>query len=207
MSVGQAEHRFFTALGACLILCTAAAACTEPTQQAVPPVCDLPAMFVKSPTDDLAGPGWHRLYTQGSGATSGADGRFGLTEHRADVELGDQFLLSSGALVEWSYPVLEPLTGRVSIHVAHVEDLGTGVLYELFLVHDGHPIELLHLEDASNGESGWHPLVGCFHGSGATVRPVPGDHLLLRITNETGGYYGVVVNSPDHFTWLEVEVD
>ncbi len=170
------------------------------------PSCDLPTLYEKSPGDGLQGPGWHRIYAQGGSSTPDAEGRYGMREHKNEVAAEDHFLLSQGALAEWTYPVLDALTGSVSLHVAKVDEPGVTARYALALVHDGEPIEILSADDPEDGVDGYVPFEECFLSSAAAVAPLPGDHLLLSALNLTGGELGIVVAPPDYFTWLDVEV-
>lgn len=173
---------------------------------AAAPVCDLPDYYVVSPTHELEGSGWHRLFVQGS--TSDADdlGRFAMTELRHEVANNDHFLLNAGALVEWVYPVKQALTGRVFGHLARTNDPGVVVRYELYLIHDDRQIEIFAAEDSALGDKGYTPFEACFEMSAAGVEPTEGDRLLLRAINVTGGMLGIVTRAPDYFTWLDVEV-
>jgi len=171
-----------------------------------PPVCDLPTLYEKSPGDALEGSGWHRLYVQGGSGEPGSDGRYGMSEHRTEIETSDHFLLSQGALVEWTYPVIDPLTGTAALHIAKVDEPGVVARYELFLVHEGEPIEILSVDDPHEGNQGYVPFEGCFGDPAAAVPTGSGDHLILRAVNLTGGEMGIVVNSPDYYTWIDVEV-
>ena len=168
--------------------------------------CDLPTLYEKSPGDALEGPGWHRVYVQGGSATPAADGRYGMNEHRNVIESSDHFLLSQGAVVEWTYPVLDALTGFFSLHVAKIDEADVVARYTLSLVHDGAPIGLLSVDDPEHGEQGYVPFEGCFVEPAAAVAPSPGDHLRLSAMNLTGGELGIVIAPPDYFTWLDVEV-
>lgn len=129
-----------------------------------------------------------------------------MTERRNEVASGDHFLLSAGALAEWSHPVAAPLTGHVFLHMAHVDGDGVVVRFELSLVRGGDEIQLVEVDDSSDGEMGYVPFEGCFHGAGADRAVQAGDHLLLRATNLTDGMLGIVTRSPDYFTWIEVEM-
>jgi hypothetical protein len=169
-------------------------------------ICDLPLVFEKSPSPALEGSGWHRIYIQGGESPPLPDGRFGMSEHRNEVASGDHFLLSSGALVEFTYPVVDALTGHVALHIARVDDPDVVARYELSLVHGGEPIQLLSLDDPASGDMGYVPFEGCFFGGDVAVEPEAGDFLLLRVTNITGGMLGVVTRSPDYFTWFDIEV-
>ena len=173
---------------------------------AAPPSCDLPTLYEKSPGDALEGPGWHRLYVQGGSSTPGADGRYGMKEHKNEIEASDHFLLSQGAVAEWTYPVLDALTGSVFLHVAKVDEPDVTARYTLSYVHDGEAIPMLSVDDPEDGVDGYVPFEECFHASGAAVRPSPGDTLLLTAMNLTGGELGIVIAPPDYFTWLDVEV-
>jgi len=168
--------------------------------------CDRPTLFEKSPGAELEGAGWHRVYVQGGQATPDADGRFGMSEQRVDLATGDHFVLSSGALVEWIYPVGDAITGEAFFHIARVDDPGVVGRYELFLVHDGEEIELATVDDPDNGEMGYVPFEACLFGGATAVDPSVGDYLLLRVTNLTGGTLGVVTRAPDYFTWIDVDV-
>ncbi len=168
--------------------------------------CELPSVYEKSPGASLEGAGWHRIYVQGGSATPGADGRYGMSEHRTDVDASDHFLLSQGALVEWTYPVTDALTGLVHLHVAKVDEPDVTARYELSLVHDGDAIPILSVDDPEDGQTGYVPYEGCFAASAATVEPVAGDHLRLTAMNLTGGELGIVIQPPDYFTWVDVEV-
>jgi hypothetical protein len=170
------------------------------------PICDRPATFEKSPGPALAGPGWHRIYIQGSAAAPGMDGRFGMSEQRAEVVSGDHFLLSAGALAEWTYPVETAISGRAFLHIARVDDPGVVARYELALIHGAETISLVGVDDAGSGDMGYVPFEECFFAPGADGEPGAGDHLLLRVTNLSGGMLGVVTRSPDYFTWVDLEV-
>jgi len=169
-------------------------------------VCDRPLVYEKSPGDALEGSGWHRIYVQGSGADPLPDGRFGMNEQRNVIASGDHFLLSSGALVEFTYPVVDAITGHVFLHLARVDDPGVTARYELWLVHGGEPIEIFSTDDPDSGDMGYVPFERCFVGAQAAVAPEPGDALLMRVTNLSGGMLGVVIRSPDYFTRIAVEV-
>ena len=171
-----------------------------------PAECELPLVYEKSPADALEGTGWHRLYVQGGSATPDADGRYGIDEHRTDIATGDHFLLSAGALVEWTYPVLDPITGLVSVHIARVDEPGLVARYELFLVRDDELIEMFSIDDEEEGEQGYVPFEACWSAPAAAGEPGPDDFLLMRVTNLTGGQLGIVVNAPDYYTWVDVEV-
>jgi len=170
------------------------------------PECDLPTLYEKSPGDALEGPGWHRIYVEGGSATPGSDGRYGMAEHRNDVGSSDHFLLSAGALVEWTYPVLDRLTGSFFLHVAKVDEEDVTARYELALVRGGTTIPILSVDDPEDGAGGYVPFEQCFHEPAAAVAPSPGDYLLLSAMNLTGGELGVVIAPPDYFTWLDAEV-
>ncbi len=176
------------------------------TACAAAPTCDLPTLFEKSPGDALEGPGWHRIYVQGGSSTPDANGRYGMKEHKNDVEAADHFLLSQGALAEWTYPVLDALTGSFFLHVAKVDEPEVTARYELALVHDGEPIPILSVDDPEDGIDGYVPFEECFAESRAAVQPSPGDYLLLSAMNLTGGELGIVIAPPDYFTWVDVEV-
>ena len=169
-------------------------------------VCDLPLLYEKSPGDALQGAGWHRIYVQGGSSTPDAEGRYSMSEHRNEVESSDHFLLSMGALVEWTYPVVDPITGTVALHVAKVDEPGVTVRYELSLVHDRVPLEILSVDDAHEGVQGYVPFEGCYLRLAAAVVTSPGDYLLMRATNLTGGELGIVISAPDYYTWVDVEV-
>ncbi len=169
------------------------------------PPCDRPTLFEKSPGAALEGVGWHRVYIQGGSAIPDADGRFGMSEQRVDLATGDHFILSTGALVEWIYPINDGITGEAFLHIARVDDPGVIARYELVLFHDGAEIELVTVDDADNGEMGYIPFERCFFEQEITVDPSPGDYLLLRVTNLTGGTLGVVTRAPDYFTYIDVE--
>ncbi len=169
-------------------------------------VCDLPAMFEKSPTDALEGAGWHRIYVEGGSAAPGPDGRFGMKEHRNQIAAGDHFLLSAGTLVEWTYSLLDAITGRVFVHIARVDEPGVVGRYELFVVHNGANIPMFSVDDSKEGVMGYVPYENCFAQGAAAVSPGAADHLLLRATNLSGGQLGIVISPPDYFTWLDIEV-
>jgi hypothetical protein len=168
--------------------------------------CDLPDYFVVSPDHALEGSGWHRLFLQGGTAQADDLGRFGMTELRHEVANDDHFLLSPGALVEWVYPVNQALTGRVFGHIARTNDPDVVVRYELYLIHAGREIELFTAEDSAPGDKGYTPFEECFEMPRAEVAPEPGDRLLLRALNLTGGMLGIVTRAPDYFSWLDLEV-
>lgn len=178
----------------------------EPVAEPGPADCELPLVYEKSPSDALEGEGWHRLYVQGGSAVPDADGRYGMGEHRNEISVGDHFLLSAGALVEWTYPVVDPLTGLVFLHVARVDEPGLVGRYELFLVRDGEPIEMLTIDDEEQGQQGYVPFEACWSAPAVQGEPGQDDFLLLRMTNLTGGELGIVVNAPDYFTWVDIEV-
>ena len=159
------------------------------------------------PTDALAGSGWHRIYLHGSSAQTDADGRFPMTEHRAQVSEADHPLLAEGTLAEWTYPVTSALTGEVFLHLARVDEPGVVGRYELLLMHRGKSRELFVIDDSAPGDSGYTPHESCNRGRRADVAIEPGDHLLLRATNLTGGTLAVVVRGPDYFTFIDVEVE
>ena len=184
-----------------LALCSACGVGDGPSED-----CDLPTIYEKSPGDGLEGAGWHRIYVQGGSSTAAGDGRYAMSEHRGDIEASDHFLLSEGALVEWTYPVQQALTGLYFLHVAKVDEPDVTARYALSLVHDGEAIPALTVDDPEDGETGYVPYEGCFAASGTAVQPSPGDHLLLSAMNLTGGELGVVIQPPDYFTWLDVEV-
>ncbi len=186
-----------------LCLAALAGACTAVDG---PPECDLPSVYEKSPEDALEGPGWHRIYVQGGSSTPGSDGRYGMNEHRNEIAASDHFLLSQGALVEWTYPVVDALTGTAFLHVAKVDEEGVTARYELDFVHDGEPIPMLSVDDPEDGVQGYLPFEGCFGDSAAAVEPSPGDYLLLTAMNLTGGDLGIVIAPPDYYTWIDVEV-
>ncbi len=171
-----------------------------------PATCDLPTLYEKSPGDALEGPGWHRIYVQGGSSTPDADGRYGMKEHKNDIEAADHFLLSQGALAEWTYPVLDALSGSFFLHVAKVDEPEVTARYELALVHDGEPIPILSVDDPEDGIDGYVPFEECFRENRAAVQPSPGDYLLLSAMNLTGGELGIVIAPPDYFTWVDVEV-
>ena len=185
-------------------LAVAVTACSGADQ--VEPNCDHPALFEKSPGAALEGSGWHRIYVQGGESTPDSDGRFGMTENRNETANGDHFLLSQGALVEWRYPIVDALTGHVFFHVARVDDLGVIAHYSLSVVRADETTELVSVDDPDTGEMGYVPFEECFFGVGGDVAAQAGDHLLLRVSNATGGMLGVVVRSPDYYTWVDVEV-
>jgi len=192
------------------VLLAAAWSCgQQPSEALAGPVeaqCDLPEIYEKSPGDVLEGSGWHRLYLQGGAAPPDPLGRYALTEQRNAVALGDHFLLSAGALVEWTHPVVDSISGLVSFHIAHVDDPGFGAAYELFLEHAGELIEIARVEDSTPGELGYAPYEGCFYAEAAAVPPGADTQLLLRVTNRSDTTFGVVINSPDHFSWIDVRV-
>lgn len=190
--------------GGCLLLglSVGLSACAEGAMED----CDLPTLYEKSPGDALQGAGWHRIYVQGGSATPDPDGRYGMNEHRNAIASSDHFLLSQGALVEWTYPVLDRLSGSVSLHVAKVDEADVVARYELALMHEGAAIELVSVDDPEHGEDGYVPFEACFLASAAAVEPSPGDHLLLRAMNVSGGELGIVISPPDYFTWVDVEV-
>ncbi len=193
-----------TRAGAALLLSLAPAGCgvgDGPSED-----CDLPTTYEKSPGAALQGAGWHRVYVQGGSSTPGSDGRYAMSEHRTDIEASDHFLLSQGALVEWTHPVADALTGLYFLHIAKVDEPDVTARYELSLVHGGEAIPVLSVDDPEDGQTGYVPYEGCFASSASTVAPVAGDHLLLRAMNLTGGELGVVVQPPDYFTWVDVEV-
>ncbi len=167
------------------------------------PVCDRPLTYVKSPGQALEGSGWHRVYIQGASATPDQDGRFGMTENRGEVVSRDHFLLSAGTLAEWIYPLRSPLEGHVFLHIARVDDPEVVARYELALVRDGSETELVTVDDEADGVMGYAPYERCFRANTpGSVRA--GDSLLLRVTNLTGGMLGVVTQTPDYFTWVDV---
>ena len=170
-----------------------------------PPVCDRPATFEKSPGPALEGAGWHRIYVQGASSTPDADGRYGMSEDRVDIDANDHFLLSPGAYVEWWYPVIDQVGGEVFLHIARTADEGVTTGVELAYLGDGVDTTLLSTEDTDTGGIGYVPYEDCL-GVDAPA-PAAGDALLLRITNLTGGMLGVVTRPPDYFTWIEVLVE
>ncbi len=187
--------------------CLLAAVALALTQVGCPaPACDPPTLYEKSPGDALEGPGWHRIYVQGGSSAPDADGRYGMKEQRGDIEASDHFLLSQGAVAEWSYPVLDPLTGTVFLHVAKVDEPEVTARYELSFVHDGRAIPILSVDDPEDGIDGYVPFEECFAAAGVSMTPSPDDHLLLSVMNLTGGELGVVIAPPDYYTWLDVEV-
>lgn len=171
------------------------------------PTCDLPTLFEKSPGPALEGSGWHRIYVQGGEATPDGQGRFGMTENRNETANGDHFLLGAGALVEWRYPIADALTGHVFFHIARVDDPGVSANYTLSLERDGESIAMVDIDDADTGDMGYVPFEECFFGAGTNVSPEPGDFLLLRAINITGGMLGIVIRAPDYYTWIDVEVE
>jgi len=187
------------------LACVLAAACGDDGDGGGPEPCDLPLVYEKSPGAALEGAGWHRIYIQGGEADPLPDGRFGMSEFRNEVASGDHFLLSAGALVEFTYPVVDAITGHVALHIARTDDAGVVSRYELSLVRDGEPVQILSLDDPDSGDMGYVPFEGCFFG-GASIEAAAGDYLLLRVTNITGGMLGVVTRSPDYFTWIDVQV-
>jgi hypothetical protein len=165
--------------------------------------CDLPTgPYEKSPGAALEGAGWHRMYVQGGEAAPLPDGRFAMSELRNEVAFGDHFLLSAGALVEFTYPVVDALTGHVALHIARTDDPGVVARYQLSVVRGAETVRIFSFDDPDSGDMGYVPFEGCFYGG----EVIAGDSLLLRITNITGGMFGVVVRSPDYFTWIDVEV-
>lgn len=176
----------------------------EPDAASEPPSCERPLVFEKSPGDALEGAGWHRLYIQGGEQVAGPDGRFSMSEHRSEVVSGDHFLLSQGALVEWTHPVARPLTGNVFVHVARTDDPEVVGRYELLLLR-GEDVELAFgIDDPASGEMGYEPFERCVR----VNLGAPGvDGLLLRVTNLTGGTLGVVTRAPDYYTWIDVELE
>ena len=192
-----------TRLPSALLLSLACVGCPG---AADPPECDLPTVYEKSPGDALEGAGWHRIYVQGGSSAPDADGRYGMKEHRNEIESSDHFLLSQGALVEWTYPVVDALTGSFFLHVAKVDEDEVTARYDLSFVHDGAAIPILTVDDPEVGVQGYVPFEGCFYESAVSVEPSPGDFLLLSIMNLTGGELGVVISPPDYFTWLDAEV-
>jgi len=176
----------------------------EPDASLEPARCDLPLVFEKSPGSALEGAGWHRLYIQGAEQAAGPDGRYAMSEHRVDVASGDHFLLSQGALVEWTHPVGAPLTGHIFLHLARTDDPDVVARYELLLLRGGEIAQALEIDDPATGEMGYDPFERCVHvdvpGSGV-------DALVLRVTNLPGGMLGVVTRAPDYYTWIDLELE
>ena len=172
-----------------------------------PLVCDRPLTYVKSPGPALEGTGWHRIYIQGGSAIPDENGQYGMTENRGEVLSSDHFLLNAGSLAEWVYPIVDRLEGHVFLHMARVNDPGVVALYELALVHDGVEVPLLDVEDDADGVMGYMPFERCFFAGSVDLAPVAGDHLLLRVINLTGGTLGVVTQTPDYFTWIDIEAE
>ncbi len=196
------------AASALLALGVACTGDTNDTGDSAPiPVCDLPLTYEKSPEAELSGSGWHRIYVDGVSGTPDEQGRYQMREHRNLIALGDHFLLSAGALVEWTYPVADTLTGRAHLHVARVDEPDLVARYELLLVRATGTLPILSVDDGDDGEQGYVPYEDCFHAPAAAVPVEDSDHLLLRMTNLTGGELGIVVAPPDYFTWVDVEVE
>jgi hypothetical protein len=168
-------------------------------------VCDHAGLFEKSEGESLQGAGWHRLYLDGGSGVLGADGRYRMTEHRNLAALGDHFLLSAGALVEWGHPLDDPLSGLMKLHVARVNDPGVVARYALFLERPGAaPAELFSVDVDQDGHNGTVPYEHCF--SADVPRMKGGASLLLRMTNLSGGDLGIVVAAPDYYSWVDIEL-
>lgn len=170
-----------------------------------PPVCDRPQTYEKSPGPALEGAGWHRIYVQGASSSPDADGRFAMNEDRVLIEASDHFLLSPGAYVEWWYPLIDPLGGEAFLHIARTADEGVTTGVELSHLRGDDETTLLTAEDTDDGGLGYVPFEACLGIDAPAVEP--GDALLLRITNLTGGMLGVVTRPPDYFTWIELLVE
>ncbi len=168
---------------------------------ALPPTCDLPLTFEKSPGGTLEGAGWHRVYVQGGSAEADADGRFAMSEHRSELASGDHFLLNEGALTEWLQPLSGALAGNVFVHIARTDEPGVLARYELFLLREGELHPLFSIDDDATGEMGYSPFERCVR-----VDALEGEALLLRVRNLAGGMFGVVIRAPDYFTWIDVEL-
>jgi len=178
-------------------------ACADPAA----PVCDRPETFEKSPGPALEGTGWHRVYLQGAQAQPDGDGRYAMSEQRADILPSDHFLLSAGAYVEWTYPVISRPRGEVFLHIAATTDPDVHVRHQVWYVHAGDAGALVDAESTDDGAMGYEPFEGCFGGAPADGDPIAGDSLQVRVTNLTGGMLGVVTRPPDYFTWIDVAVE
>lgn len=150
----------------------------------------------------------HKLYLQGRKATPDAEGRYPMLEDEAEIVHGEHFLINQGAYVEWAAPLCADIDSRIYFYIPNNEDAQdwADATWELFVV--GPSGETLVAETRDNtqyGKMGYNPFEAEVLGTNLDVSL--GDVLLVRVTNHSPNWYGIVIFNPPskYMAWIEVD--